>query len=93
MSTDDSEREWWAEAELAKRDSEYLRGTAMVDESASVWQARAEKAEAEVDRERAKVRVLRYVLSRIFEAMPTKRDWLDPVLEKVALAETKEDSK
>jgi len=36
-----------AEAELAKRDSEYLRGTAMVAESASVWQSRAEKAEAE----------------------------------------------
>jgi len=35
-----------AEAELAKRDSEYLRGTAMVAESASVWQSRAEKAEA-----------------------------------------------
>jgi hypothetical protein len=37
-----------AEAELAKRDSEYLRGTAMVAESASVWQSRAEKAEAEL---------------------------------------------
>lgn len=36
-----------AEAELAKRDSEYLRGTKMVVESASVWQTRAEKAEVE----------------------------------------------
>ena len=35
-----------AEAELAKRDSEYLRGANMVAESASVWQTRAEKAEA-----------------------------------------------
>lgn len=50
-------------------------------------------AVAELAAEREKVRVLRYVLSRIFEAMPTKRDWLDPVLEKVALAQTKEDSK
>lgn len=39
-----------AEAELAKRDSEYLRGTAMVAESASVWQSRAEKAEADTAR-------------------------------------------
>lgn len=37
-----------AEAELAKRDSEYLRGANMVAESASVWQTRAEKAEAEL---------------------------------------------
>jgi hypothetical protein len=35
-----------AEAELAKRDAEYLRGAKMVAESASVWQSRAEKAEA-----------------------------------------------
>ena len=35
-----------AEAELAKRDAEYLRGAKMVAESASVWQSRAEMAEA-----------------------------------------------
>ena len=28
--------------------------------------------------------VLRYLLSQIFQAMPAKRDWLDPVIEKAA---------
>ena len=35
-------------AELAGRDAEYMRGAKMVAESAEVWQARAEKAEAEL---------------------------------------------
>jgi hypothetical protein len=63
------------------------------DGSELVHASAARELETKLAAEREKVRALRYVLSRIFEAMPTKRDWLDPVLEKVALAETKEDSK
>jgi hypothetical protein len=54
-----------AEAELAKRDSEYLRGTAMVAESASVWQSRAEKAEFDLVHSRVMVRILRDALENL----------------------------
>jgi Na+-translocating ferredoxin:NAD+ oxidoreductase RNF subunit RnfB len=71
---DEKARAEKAEAELAKRDSEYLRGANMVAESASVWQARAEKAEAALAKAKATIEDIctggRLTCDQCLEAMP-----------------------
>lgn len=76
-------------------DETHARHQSLVEQIAQLQNDNAADNAAlrELATEHEKVRVLRYVVSQILEAMPKKRDWLDPVLEKVALAATKEASK